>query len=47
MYGKTFDEQPKDNAMRPDSALVQKVITDLLRIVRVAMPPHLQRQDIR
>ena len=33
--------------MPPDSALVQKVVTDLLRIVRVAMPPHLQAQDIR
>lgn len=33
--------------MPPDNALVQKVVADLLRIVRVAMPPHLQAQDIR
>jgi hypothetical protein len=27
--------------------MVRKVVADLLRIVRVAMPPHLQGQDIR
>lgn len=33
--------------MPPDSAHISKVLIDLLRIARVAMPPHLQAQDIR
>jgi len=33
--------------MSPDSSMVRKVVVDLLRIARVAMPPHLQGQDIR
>ena len=33
--------------MLPDSAHIRNVLVDLLRIVRVAMPPHLQAQDIR
>lgn len=33
--------------MPTDSSYVRKVIFDLLRIARVAMPPHLQAQDIR
>lgn len=33
--------------MPPDSFLVRKVLVDLLRIARVAMPRHLQGQDAR
>ena len=33
--------------MPPDSAKIRKVLVDLLRIARVAMPPHLQAQDTR
>lgn len=33
--------------MPPDSSHVRKVLVDLLRIARVAMPPHLQVQDAR
>lgn len=31
----------------PDNAEVRRVLVDLLRIARVAMPPDLQAQDIR
>jgi hypothetical protein len=33
--------------MPPDSLHVRKVLVDLLRIARVAMPRHLQEQDTR
>ncbi len=33
--------------MSLDNSEVRKVLVDLLRIARVAMPPHLQAQDIR
>lgn len=33
--------------MPPHSSEVRKVVTDLLRIARVAMPPDLQAQDVR
>lgn len=33
--------------MPPHSSEVRKVVTDLLRIARVAMPPDLQAQDAR
>ena len=33
--------------MPPDNARIRQVLVDLLRIARVAMPPHLQEQDIR
>lgn len=33
--------------MPVDSSHIRRVITDLLRVARVAMPPHLQAQDIR
>lgn len=33
--------------MPPDTTRVRNVLVDLLRIARVAMPPHLQAQDVR
>ncbi|HEV2517928.1 MAG TPA: hypothetical protein VGV07_21935 [Devosia sp.] len=36
-----------EGGMSLDNSEVRKVLVDLLRIARVAMPPHLQAQDIR
>jgi len=41
-------QQPADEyRMLPDNIRFRQVLADLLRIARVAMPPHLQAQDIR
>lgn len=37
----------REQRMPSDSAHIRKVLRDLLRIAKAAMPPHLQAQDIR